>query len=212
MLEYLFSNIPLVQTLFLEHLLIITIGIGLAILLASFLSFFALQSLYLKKQILAISSIAITIPSIALFALMIPLLSYFDAGIGKTQAIIALVLYSQLPIISNILTAIEDIDPSIKDASYAMGYSYTKSLVLIQLPLALPVCIAGIRNATVMGVGITAIAAYVGAGGLGVLIQQGISRSNMDMVLSGAVLTALLAILLDTFLALIQKILHPKGV
>lgn len=195
-----------------EHVAIVFTGMLLAVAIGVPLGALALRVKSARGRIMSAANIAITIPSIALFGLMLPLLSYFDAGIGKTQAIVALILYSQLPIIRNTYTGLKGIDPSIIDAAKGMGLGRIETLVSIQMPLAMPSIMAGIRTAMVMGIGITTIAAYVGSGGIGVFIQTGISRTNMDMVLAGAFLASLLSIVTDILMALLQKVLTPEGV
>jgi osmoprotectant transport system permease protein len=153
-----------------------------------------------------------TTPSIALFGIMIPLLAPFGYGLGKLPAIIALVLYSQLPIIRNTYVAIQNVPPEIVDAGRGLGMTSWQRLREIEIPLAVPVIIAGLRTAAVMSIGIAAIAAYIGAGGLGVLIQQGIGRSYEPMILTGAVLVSVLAVFVDGFMAGLEHMVTPQGI
>lgn len=152
-----------------------------------------------------------TIPSIALFGIMIPILSTIGQGIGFLPAFIALVLYSQLPIIRNTYTGINNIDPNIRDAAKGIGMSTFQRLVRVEIPIAMPLIMAGVRTATVLNIGIGAIAAFIGAGGLGVLINQGISRTNTTMILVGAIAVSILALLADFLLKFIQNKLSPKS-
>jgi len=153
-----------------------------------------------------------TIPSIALFGLMLPILSVVGHGLGKVPAVTALVLYSQLPIIRNTYTAIKNVPPAVVNAGRGMGMSRWHLLAEVEIPLAVPVIVAGLRNAAVMNIGIAAIAAYIGAGGLGVLIQQGIDRGHGDMILSGAILVSLLAIVVDGGMALLERLVTSPGI
>jgi osmoprotectant transport system permease protein len=153
----------------------------------------------------------LTIPSIALFGLMLPLLSIIGQGLGKVPAVTALVLYSQLPIIRNTYVAIKNVPPEIVEAGKGMGMNRWTRLREVELPLAVPVIIAGLRTAAVMNIGIASIAAYIGAGGLGVFIQQGIARVYDEMIIAGALLVALLAIFVDAGMVVLERVLTPKG-
>jgi len=133
-------------------------------------------------------------------------------GLGKVPAVIALVLYSQLPIIRNTYTAIKNVPPSLVDAGRGMGMGKWKLLRELEIPLATPVIIAGLRTAAVMNIGIAAIATYIGAGGLGVYIQQGIARVYPEMIMSGAILVSLLAIIVDGGMALLERLATPEGI
>ena len=150
--------------------------------------------------ILGIAGVLQTIPSIALLGIMIPIL-----GIGPLPAIVALFLYAILPILRNTYTGIRDVDPVVIDAAKGMGMSDWQILMKVELPLAFPVLMAGIRTATVINVGVATLAAYIAAGGLGEFIFGGIALNNTNMILAGAIPAALLAILLDAFLSLFQK-------
>lgn len=152
-----------------------------------------------SKWILNLAGILQTIPSIALLGFMIPLL-----GIGAKPAIVALMLYAFLPIIRNTYTGITQVDEAIIDAAKGMGMSSPQRLWQVELPLAMPVILAGIRTATVINVGVATLAAYIAAGGLGEFIFGGIALNNTNMILAGAIPAALLAILLDFLLSLIQ--------
>jgi osmoprotectant transport system permease protein len=133
-------------------------------------------------------------------------------GLGKVPAVIALVLYSQLPILRNTYTAIKNVPASLVDAGRGMGMNRWKLLRELEIPLATPVIIAGLRTAAVMNIGIAAIATYIGAGGLGVYIQQGIARVYPEMIMSGAILVSLLAIIVDGGMALLENLVTPEGI
>ncbi|TDG36002.1 ABC transporter permease subunit [Pedobacter changchengzhani] len=155
--------------------------------------------------ILGFAGVLQTIPSIALLGFMIPLL-----GIGAKPAIVALLIYALLPIIRNTYTGIIGIDGNIIEASRALGMNKWQILFKVQLPLAMPVIFAGIRTATVINVGVATLASYIAAGGLGEFIFGGISLNNTNMILAGAIPAAMLAILLDNLLALLQKMNFKK--
>ncbi len=141
-----------------------------------------------------------------------PILALIGEGLGKVPAIVALVLYSQLPIIRNTYVAIKNVPTSVRDAGKGMGMSKWELLREVEIPIAMPVIIAGLRTAAVMNIGIAAIAAYIGAGGLGVYIQQGIDRVYPEMIISGALLVSLFAILIDGLMAGVEYLLTPKGI
>src|SRR5699024_8098468 len=144
--------------------------------------------------------------SIAFFGLLIPL-----TGIGQRTAILVLFLYALLPIIKNTYTGISEVSSSMVDAGRGMGLTDFEILRLVELPQALPVIMAGLRVATVINIGTTTIAAYIGGGGLGELIFTGISMNRNEMILAGAIPAALLAIIADRLLALVEKKLRPRG-
>jgi osmoprotectant transport system permease protein len=150
--------------------------------------------------VLGIAGVLQTIPSIALLGFMIPLL-----GIGAYPAIAALFLYALLPIIRNTYTGITSVDQGITESARGMGMNKWQILFNVELPLAMPVILAGIRTATVINVGVATLAAYIAAGGLGEFIFGGIALNNTNMILAGAIPSALLAILLDFLLSLFQK-------
>jgi osmoprotectant transport system permease protein len=158
----------------------------------------------LAGPVLGVAGILQTIPSIALLGFMIPLL-----GIGAKPAIAALFLYALLPIIRNTYTGITGVDPAVLDAARGMGMRPGQVLGKVQLPLAMPVILAGIRTATVINVGVATLAAYIAAGGLGEFIFGGIALNNTNMILAGAIPAALLALLLDWLLSLLQH-LRPE--
>ena len=184
----------------LEHLVIVLVAMVISILLGVTVGILICRSRVLARIVLSLAGIMMTLPSLALFSLLIPLL-----GIGKAPAIVGRVAYTQLPLIRNVHTGITGISPAIIEAAQGMGLTEWKILFRIKLPLAFPAVMAGIRTATVMGIGIGAIAAYIGAGGLGVFIFQGISRTNDKMVLIGAIMISLISILTDRFLGRIQR-------
>ncbi len=177
---------------FISLLLAIAVGLPLGILIA--------RKRKLSGLVLGIAGVLQTIPSIALLGFMIPVL-----GIGAKPAIVALLIYALLPIIRNTYTGITGIDEYVKEAAKAMGMSASQILFKVELPLAMPVILAGIRTATVINVGVATLASFIAAGGLGEFIFGGISLNNTNMILAGAIPAALLAIILDLLLSVIQK-------
>lgn len=182
---------------FISLLIAVIIGVPLGILIT--------RRKKLAVIVLGFAGILQTIPSIALLGFMIPLL-----GIGATPAIMALFLYALLPIIRNTCTGIQQVDPAVTDAATGMGMSRRQLLYKVQLPLAMPVLLAGIRTATVINVGVATLAAYIAAGGLGEFIFGGIALNNTNMILAGAIPAALLAILSDWLIGRLQKLRMPK--
>jgi osmoprotectant transport system permease protein len=177
---------------FLSLLLAIIVGLPLGILIA--------RKRKLSSPVLGFAGILQTIPSIALLGFMIPAF-----GIGATPAIVALLIYALLPIIRNTFTGITGVNPTVIEAAKAMGMNRKQLLFKVELPLAMPVIIAGIRTAAVINVGVATLASFVAAGGLGEFIFGGISLNNTNMILAGAIPAALLAILLDQMIAVLQK-------
>jgi len=141
-----------------------------------------------------------TIPSLAMFVFFIPLL-----GIGTKPAVAGLVIYTLLPVVRNTYVGLTSTDKAVIEAARGMGLTGTKIMLKINIPLALPVVFAGIRTAVVMGIGLAAIAAYIGAGGLGEYIFQGINRNNSNMILIGAILISVITILIDRVMQVLQK-------
>jgi len=210
-LQFAYDNISLIGSRALEHISIVAVAVSIAVLTGVPIGLAITQSKRAADLVLYLASMLITVPSIALFGLMIPLLSPLGYGIGYVPAVIAVILYSQLPIIRNTYTAIADVDPALREAGIGMGMSPLQRLRQVEIPLAIPVIMAGIRTAVVMNIGVTAIAAYIGAGGLGTFISRGISQTDPRQLITGAVAVSILAIVVDLSLAFVQKLLTPKG-
>ncbi|MBT2642792.1 ABC transporter permease [Bacillus sp. ISL-41] len=211
LLNYIIENQASIWTYSAEHLQLVGLSVLIAIAIGLPLGIYLTTNEELAETVLQVANIIMTIPSIALFGIMIPILSVINQGIGFVPAVIALILYSQLPIIRNTYVAINNVDPNIRDAAIGLGMSTMQRLLRVEIPNALPIIMAGVRQAVVMNIGIGAIAAFIGAGGLGVLINQGISRSNTTMVLAGAIAISILAIVTDGLLGILQKRMTPKG-
>ncbi len=186
-----------------EHLGLVGISTGIAIAVGVPAGIAIARSPRWRGPVLAVANVFQTIPSLALFGFLIPL--PILGGIGARSAIVALVVYALLPIIRNTFTGIDGIDPSIREAAHGLGMTRTQMLRIVELPLALPVILAGVRVATVIGVGIATIAAAIGAGGLGVFIFQGVARVDHATILGGAIPAALMALLLDGALHLLER-------
>ncbi|MFC1864442.1 ABC transporter permease [Chloroflexota bacterium] len=166
----------------------------------------------IADTVLYLAEIVMTIPSLALFGLLMLLLGSLGLkAIGFLPAVIALTVYGQLPILRNTYTAIRAVDPAMIEAGRGMGMNERQILVKIELPLAVPVIMAGLRNAIVLIIGIAAIAAMIGAGGLGVPIFRGLRNARMDLIIIGGISVSILALLIDGLMALVERRITPKG-
>ena len=166
----------------------------------------------LADGVLYLAEIMMTVPSLALFGLLMLFLGYVGlSAIGFVPAVITLIVYGQLPILRNTYTAIRQVDPAVIEAGRGMGMTERQLLFKVKFPLALPVIMAGLRNATVLIVGIAAIAALIGAGGLGVPIFRGLRNARMDLIIIGGVLVSVLALMVDGLLSLLARWMTPRG-
>lgn len=209
--QYALDNLGLLGTRTLEHISLVAVAVGIATLTGVPIGIAITQNERAAKAVLYIASIIVTIPSVALFGVMIPILSLIGQGIGYLPAVIAVLLYSQLPIIRNTYTAIHNVDPALREAARGLGMSHRQRLRMVEIPLAVPVIMAGVRTAVVLNIGVMAIAAYIGAGGLGTFISRGISQSDPRQLILGAVAVSVLAIVADYALLAFQKRMTPKG-
>ncbi|MFP4110814.1 MAG: ABC transporter permease [Desulfonatronovibrio sp.] len=205
------DNLSLTLFLTWEHVWLVAISLAIAMGTGIPIGIAITRSKNMAQKVIGGANVIMTVPSIALFGLMLPVLAIVGQGLGKVPAVIALVLYSMLPIIRNTYIAIKNVDPAIVDAGRGMGMSKWELLREVEIPLAVPVILAGLKTAAVMNIGIAAIAAYIGAGGLGVFIQQGIARSHESMILTGALAVSLLAIVVDLGMSFLEKAVTPKG-
>ena len=211
-LDFIINNYEDVLFLTGEHIFMVSVSLLIATAIGVPLGILITKNEALAKKVINSANIMMTIPSIALFGLMMPVLAVIGQGLGKVPAIIALILYSQLPIIRNTYVAIKNVSPPIRNAGKGMGMNRWELLKEVEIPIAVPVIVAGLRTAAVMNIGIAAIAAYVGAGGLGVYIQNGIDRVYPEMILAGALLVSVFAILVDAGMALVERMLTPSGI
>ncbi|KAF3998006.1 ABC transporter permease [Glaciimonas immobilis] len=209
--NYLSGAWPEILHLTLQHLMLVSIAVGLAIVVGVPLGIVMIRHRGLASPMLGLATVILTLPSIALFGLMIPVFSRFGQGLGPLPAITAVFLYSLLPIMRNTYLALDGIEEGVKEAGIGIGMTFWQRLRLVDLPLAVPVILGGVRSAVVMNIGVMAVAAVIGAGGLGVLILHAISQSNMQKLVVGAVLISVLAIVADALLQWLQRVLTPKG-
>lgn len=192
--------------LFGQHLKIAGIAIALAGIMGLLLGIFIAEKEFMAPIILTLANIFYTIPSISLLGILIPF-----TGIGDKTAIIALTLYGLMPMIRNTYTGICGVSQEIIQAARGMGSTDIQILWRIKLPLALGVILAGVRNMVVMTLSVTAIAAFIGAGGLGVAIYRGITIYNPALTFAGSVLIALLALIADLLLGILENYVKKRG-
>ena len=210
-LQFIVANVDVIAQLAVEHVAVVSVAVSLAILTGVPIGIAITQNQRAADTVLYGASMIMTIPSVALFGLMIPILSLIGQGIGYLPAVIAVLLYSQLPIIRNTYTAITNVDPALREAARGMGMTNLQRLRRVEIPLAVPIIMAGIRTAVLINIGVTAIAAYIGAGGLGVLITRGIEQTDSRQLIAGAVAVSLLAVMADYGLLRVQRWLTPRG-
>jgi osmoprotectant transport system permease protein len=191
-----------------EHLVLVVISTGVAILIGVPLGILITRKSSLRAGVLGFANVVQTIPSLALFGLLIPL--PLLGGIGARTAILALTLYALLPIIRNTYLGITGVDAAVREAGRGMGMTDWQLLVQVELPLALSVMLGGIRTATVIAVGVATIAAAIGAGGLGVFIFRGVAVVDHQLILAGAVPAAVMAIAADAALAWLEHALRVR--
>jgi osmoprotectant transport system permease protein len=187
----------------LDHMGLVLIAMLIAIAISVPLGMFIVYHKTLRTLALGIASILQTIPSLALFGFLIPI--PFIGGIGKRTAIVALVLYALLPILRNTYVGLTTIDPAILESAEAMGMTRLQIMFRVRFPLALSVILAGIRTATILTIGVATIAAAIGAGGLGSFIFRGVALVSDALLLAGAIPAAVLAILADFLLGLLER-------
>ena len=210
-IRFIVANLPVIGQRTLEHISIVGVSVAIAILTGIPIGILITQNKAWADRVLYVASIVMTIPSIALFGLLIPILSLIGQGIGYLPAVIALILYSQLPIIRNTYTAIMNVDPALREAARGMGMKTLQRLREVELPIALPVIVNGVRNAVVLNIAIAAIATYIGAGGLGTFISRGISQTDIRQLITGALAVSVLAIVADYTLLAVQRWLTSPG-
>ncbi len=199
----------------LQHLYIILVANAAAAVLGIFIGIFISGKgrERIAETVIYFASIMMTIPSLALYGILMGLLSALTLpSIGFLPVVIALTLYGLLPIIRNTYTTIREVDPAMIEAGRGMGMSEIQILMKVKLPLAVPVIMAGLRQAVVMNIGIAAIGSYIGAGGLGQPIFRGIANYRTDLILIGAIFVSLLAVVIDLLMGRLEWLTTPKGV
>jgi osmoprotectant transport system permease protein len=190
-----------------EHFVLVLVSMAFALAIGIPLGILLTRRMALRKWVLGFANVMQTVPSLALFGFLIPI--PLIGGIGKRTAIVALVLYALLPILRNTLAGILGVDAAVRESAIAMGMTGRQLLWQVELPLAAPVILAGVRVATVTTIGTATIAAAIGGGGLGVFIFRGIASVDSTEILAGAVPAAMLALLSDGGLSWIEKRFSP---
>jgi osmoprotectant transport system permease protein len=190
-----------------EHIFLVLIAMTFATVIAVPLGILLTNYRKFAEPVIGVTAIAQTIPSLALLGFMLPLV-----GIGKTNAIIALTIYALLPILRNTYTGILEVDSAIIEAGRGMGMTRWQILYKVELPLALPFIMAGIRTSTVTTIGVATLATFVGAGGLGDIIYRGITMQNSQLILVGAIPAALFAVVTDFILKKFEVWATPVGI
>ena len=204
----LWSDRVRLSKLLLEHLLLVVVSVAIAAVLAIPLGILITRHAFLRKPLLGGASVLQTVPSLALLAFLIAIPWL---GLGATSAVVALVLYAVLPILRNTFTGLDSVDPELIEAAQGLGLTPRQVLLRIQLPLAMRTLIAGLRTAAVISVGVATLAAFIGAGGLGQPIVEGLYLNDTALVLSGAVPAAGLALAVDAGLGRVERLLTPRG-
>ena len=186
-----------------QHLLLVAASAAIAVAIGIPLGVAVTRRPGLARPVLGAANVVQTIPSLALFGFLIPI--PFLGGIGARTAIVALVLYGILPILQNTHAGLRSVDPAVLEAATGLGMTDRQRLFAVELPLAFPVVLAGVRVAVVVGIGLATIAAAIGAGGLGVLIFRGVATVDHRLILAGAVPAAALALLTDFLLGRLER-------
>lgn len=187
----------------LQHIGLVVIAVSVAVAIGVPLGIWCTRRARAGRAVVRAVDVIQTIPSLALFGFLIPV--PFIGGIGARTAIVALILYSLLPIVRTTLTGIRGVDRSVVESGIAMGFTDRQLLYEVELPLAMPAIVSGIRIATVIAIGVATIAAAIGGGGLGDLIFRGVAMVDTVLILKGAVPAALLAIVADVVLTLVER-------
>src|SRR5438309_11003282 len=191
-----------------QHVLLVAASTLIAVAIGVPLGIFASRRPRLSAPIVGIANIVQTIPSLAMFGFLLPV--PFLGGVGARAAIVVLILYGLLPIVRTTIAGLKGIDPAIREAGVAMGMTSRELLWQVELPLALPSIVAGVRVAAVVGVGSATIAAAIGAGGLGEYIYRGLSMVDTTVILAGAIPAALLALVVDGGLWGMERLLSTR--
>lgn len=199
-MRYLIDNLPYVLTLASQHLLMSGISLAIALAIALPVGIICARVVQLRSLVLGILGVIYTIPSLSLFVLLIPF-----TGLGLRPAVIALVAYAQLVLVRNVVVGLTGIDPAIIEAARGMGMTALQRLWRVELPLALPIILAGVRVAVLSIIGIGTIAAFINAGGLGLLLFDGVRSSNPEKIVAGAIAVSTLAIGANGLLWFIER-------
>lgn len=209
--DYLKSQWSHIQPMVIEQIELIALVVVLSTVIGVSIGVLIWNRRKVSGMVIAIAAAILTIPSLALMTLFLPIF-----GLGWTGTVVALVLYSQLPIIRNTVTGLQAVDPAILESAKGIGMAPRRVMLKVQLPMAWPVIIAGVRVATMMAFGISAIAAYVSGPGLGNLIFTGLQRfgavNSLNQALTGGLGIAVLALIFDAVFVLLQRLTISRGI
>ncbi len=203
-----------------QHIYLTVIALGIAILIALPLGIYLARTRFgrMSQGVLAAAGVIQTIPTLALIAFVVVIFAALRAAewihlpaTGPFPAVVALTLYALLPILRNTYTGIRQVDPSVTEVARGMGMKPAQVLIQVELPLALPVIMAGVRISTVWTIGIAALAGLIGAGGTGAIIMRGLQMANISLLLAGTIPAAALAVLFDWLLGRMENWLTPSG-
>lgn len=202
--DWIFGHLSLIWEKVAEHLVLTGIALGFGLAISLLLSVVALRWRWTYTPITWVTGVAYSIPSLALFAFLVPI-----TGLTTLTAEIGLVSYTLLILIRNVVAGIDGVDPAVKEAALGMGYTRRQMFLRIELPLALPVIIAGLRIAGVTTIGLVTITALIGQGGVGFFILRGLNRFFSTEIVLGTVLSVILAVVLDVSLLILERVLTP---
>jgi osmoprotectant transport system permease protein len=202
--DYVIDQRGAIAAAVLEHLQLTVLAVALGLVVASALAAAALRWGRVRPTISAATAALYTIPSVAFFALLVP-----STGLSRTTALIPLVAYTLVVLVSSILDGFDQVPPAVEEAAEAIGLSTRRRVLTVRIPLALPVIISGVRIASVTSVGLVTLAAIVGQGGLGRLILDGLRRAFWTPLTVGALLSIMLALALDAFFVALERRVAP---
>jgi osmoprotectant transport system permease protein len=204
-MSYIGNNLNEVLALFVDHLYITGLSLSVSLLIAFPIAILITRYRWLSVPVMGALGIIYTIPSLALIILLIPIF-----GLNANSVIVALIAYVQVVLVRNIVSGLQSINPSITEAAYGMGMNVWQCWWRVQIPLALPIVLAGVRIAAVVSIGIAAIGAKFNAGGLGTLLFNGIALGRNDMIWAGAIVLAVFALVVNTALRWLEWLADPK--
>ena len=204
-MQYLFNNFPAILLLFGQHLRLTLITLVFALLIALPLGYLISRVRWLHSPVMGLLGLIYTVPSLSMFVLLIPLF-----GLGLVPAVVALVAYTQFGLTRNWTLGLTSIDPAVIEAANGMGMNAWQRLWRVELPLALPLLLAGIRLAVITTIGIGTVAAFINAGGLGTLLFEGVITANTQKILAGGLVISLFAVAANYGLRLIEWVTERR--
>ncbi len=208
-LRYFVNNIDRILGYTAQHAVLIVIAILIAVTVWVGVGILVRNNRHMARGVLGVASLIMSVPSVALYGILV---SIPGLGLSRQSAVVGLVLYAMLPIIRNVYVALNEVDPAVMEAAKGMGMPARRILFRVQLPLATPVILAGVRVSVVMMVGIATLAVFIGERNLGVLIQQGLVRTRPDMIIVGAVIVSAFAVGIDYLFNKLERLLVSPGI